>query len=98
VSCRPRSQHASCIIVILLYDSPMKADKVKSSKGTTKVARPDKLISLKLAPEVLEEVDALLAKMEKLPQYRAFPMSKQTVLRLAIEHGLLALRDEAEGK
>jgi hypothetical protein len=76
----------------------MRTNKVQSAPDNPPVPRQPRAVTLKLDPSVLDEIDELLGQLEKHPDFRAFAMSRQTVIRLAIEAGLPVLRRKASSE
>lgn len=56
----------------------------------------DSQIVVRVSPELIAEAERVLKLMGKSPSYRAVPLSKAYVYRLALDRGLAALRAELE--
>ena len=55
----------------------------------------DAQITTRLPADIIEQMDALLPRLRRDPRFRAFGrLTRSTVLRLALERGLVVLESE----
>ena len=56
-----------------------------------------KPVTMKLSVEALDEAESLVEPLQKLSEYRAYSLSRSTIIRIAIDLGLQELRRQAGG-